>query len=753
MEEYGRFTDKGYRITKKETPRHWYNYLYNDEYITFLSQVGYGQGFAQDAMGRRIMVVDDRAIYLADEAEFWQANGLPIQLSPDQYHCDHCIGYSDIVQSYRGIYSEVRLFVPNTGKREILRVTVRNDSERVRKLKVIPYCGTAVDCVYKPQGYETDAGGFSEAKNAAVATGFSEFGGNGMIRFYAYLAASETVTGYDTRRNAFIGTYGNKNEPKALMENKACSNSECIAEKLCLAIENSVVLKPGEQKALYYTIGVEDAADGIPACTAEGAENEFAAMQQKYKVILGGVKIQTPWDDLNGLFNDWLKYQTNMGSRWARVRHNGIRDLTSDSECFSCIHPELAAERLCRIMTFQYENGYAPRTFLNGTIQDKKFSDNTVWMVFAVYAVTKELGDTRFLMREVPYNNGKLATVYEHIKSSVTFLWEFTGHHGLVRIWGGDWNDGLNYAGKGGIGVSIWLSIAFVRAAKMLVQMAEWLGCKEDARMMQSYAHQMEKRIGEYGWDGDRYLYAISDERHMIGAHNSEGATLFALPQLWSVFAGLDEERSITAMDTLERELNTDIGLLVSKPPYTEQIPYIGAMTRKYPGVHENGGVYLHAAVWKLAVDSILHRNAKVEEGLHKILPGHHEYYETCGEPYAMFNSYMGEQTGYRAGKPGQSWRTATGQWLMYALVRYVYGLQPEFDGLQIKPCLPPSWKECSITKMFRGCEYRICYKQMEEGACNTIASVLVNGSAVDWDKPISPQSGGVLNIDVTLTR
>ena len=752
MKEYGHFTENGYKITERETPRHWYNYLYNDEYVTFISQVGFGQGLAQDPMGRRIMPVDDRAVYIADGECFWQANGLPIQLPLDEYYCEHAIGYTDIVESYRGIHSEVRLFVPNEGKREILRVIVRNDAAETKTVKVIPYCGTAIGCVYKPQGYETDWGKFYEEKNSAVGTGFSSFGGNGVERFYAYMTATETVTGFDTRKNAFVGAYGNKNEPKTLMEKGGCSNTDCIAEKLCLALENTVTLAPGESKAIYYTMGVEASVEEIPAYTAEEIEAQFAAMQAKYAEICGGVSIKTPWDDFNNLFNDWLKYQTNMGSRWARVRHNGIRDLTSDTECLGCFDAPLAAERLTRVMDKQYENGYAPRTFIDGKVKDNNFSDNMVWMVYAVHAVTKELGDTGYLLREVPFNNGAVGTVYDHVKRSVEFLWQFTGHHGLVRIWGGDWNDCMNDAGMGGKGVSVWLSIAFVRAAKMLAQMAQWLGKDEDAEMALSYAKAMEERVNIYGWNGDRYIYAISDDEHLIGAKECEEASMFALPQLWSVFADFDKEHSLIAMDTLEKELNTDLGLLVSNPPFTKQLPYIGSMTRKYPGLHENGGPYLHAAVWKLAVDSMLQRNDKIEEGYHKILPGHHQYFETCGEPYAMFNSYLGVQTGYRAGKPGQSWRTATGQWLLYSTVRFVYGLQPEFEGLLLKPCLPPSWKDCSISKKFRGCTYNVHYVQKGEGACNTIESVTVNGTAVDGTQPIAPVAGEVLNIEVVLT-
>lgn len=751
--EYGHFTQSGYRITERETPRHWYNYLYNDEYITFVSQVGFGQGFAQDEMGRRIQVVDDRTVYIAEGEEFWQATGLPMQMEPESYYCEHGIGYTDIVMQYHGILSECRYFVPNEGRREYLRVRLKNNSAERRTLKVIPYYATAIDCRYTPQGYETDWAKFVQEKNCIIGTGMAAYGTKESTRHYAYVAATETLDGFDTRHNAFIGPYGNKLLPKALLENAGCTNSDCIAEKICLSVEHVVTLEAQEEKTLYYTIGVEKSIEDIPEFLPEQIEEQFQEMQEKYRTICDGVTIETPWDDLNNLFNDWLKYQTNMGSRWARVRHNGFRDLTSDTECLSCFDAPLAAERLCRIMGYQYDTGYAPRTFLNGAVADKNFSDNTVWLVFATYAITKELGDISFLWREVPFNNGETGSVYEHVRRSVEFLWNFTGHHGLVKIWGGDWNDCMNKAGMGGKGVSVWLSIAFVRAAKMMSQMAEWTGCQEDVKVFSGYASEMEKRIEQYGWDEDRYIYAISDEEYRIGARECEEGSMYALPQLWSVLAGLYEEHSVTAMNTLEAELNTDMGLLVSKPPYTKQLPYIGTMTAKYPGLHENGGVYLHAAVWKLAVDAMLKRNDKIEEGLSKILPGRHEYYETCGEPYAMFNSYLGEQTGYRAGKPGQSWRTASGQWLLYSLVRYVYGLQPEFAGLKICPCLPPSWKQCSVSKVFRRCRYHIHFEQRTAGACNTIEKMYVNGKEVNPKLPVRPIAGETLEIKVILAN
>ena len=54
---YGHFNaDDSFTITEPETPRHWYNYFFNDEYVTFTSQTGFGEGLAQDDMGRRILL-------------------------------------------------------------------------------------------------------------------------------------------------------------------------------------------------------------------------------------------------------------------------------------------------------------------------------------------------------------------------------------------------------------------------------------------------------------------------------------------------------------------------------------------------------------------------------------------------------------------------------------------------------------------------------------------------------------------------
>lgn len=755
---YGHFSDDGdtFFITEPETPRHWYNYFFNDEYVTFTSQVGFGEGFAQDGMGNRIMLLSNRNIFVCEDGKYFSICALPMDSGYTDFICAHKNGSSIISQTKNGIKSSLRIFVPNTGKCEIWSVTLENISDRPRRLSLIPYVRTELDGFYRPQGYNLASGGYFEDKNAVYGHAYASFyptgKGDGNRPVYGYMSCSEKPCGFDSRRNAFIGPYGEEQHPSALEKGLLTRNTDCNSEKLCLVLQNDMTLAAGEKKTLHYVVGVALSKDEITVPTEKSAEREFSDMEKKYKEVLGGVEIKTPWKNYDMLINGWMKYAADMGSRWARVRHNGYRDMTSDTGCLACVNPTLAWERFKRILTYQYDTGYAPRTIIDGVIKDRKFADNTVWLTLTADTIVKELGAPSLLLEKVKFNNGSEATVYEHLRRSVDFLWNFTGLYGLVRIWGGDWNDCVNYAGLKGKGVSVWLSFAWCAANSQLGELASALGKTEDAQTAQERGKIMSERIDRYGWDGEYYIYARTDDDILMGSHESEEGKIFLISQLWSVISGAAlGDKGKTAMDSAERLLQTPLGIRLAYPAFSHQYDYIGSMAEKEPGVQDNGGIYLHPSAWKLAVDSLLQRPDRVEEGLRKMLVTDESYGTKCGEPYAMFNSYFAPETGYRSGTPGQSWRTAASSWLLKSTVEYVFGLHPEFEGLRIKPCLPLSFTECSIRKMFRGCEYSI--KFIGDGKGSDVLKTMICGKEVHFENNIVPPSGEKLDITVYIGR
>ena len=194
------------------------------------------------------------------------------------------------------------------------------------------------------------------------------------------------------------------------------------------------------------------------------------------------------------------------------------------------------------------------------------------------------------------------------------FLYNFKGARGMVRIWGGDWNDCMNNAGLKGRGESIWLSIAWYRANKMLIELAKLTGKDEHVKAHTEMGEDLKARINEYGWDGKYYLYAIDDEDRKIGSHENEEGRMYLNPQVWAVFSGVaDEVRLKTIIAEVDEYLDEDLGAVVSKPPYRHVNMDIGTMTTKPATAQENGGVYLHALAWKLAAEGMLHRPEKVE--------------------------------------------------------------------------------------------------------------------------------------------
>jgi len=730
--EYGHWSSDGreYVITERKTPRHWYNYYFNDCYNAFASQVGFGEGFCQDGLGRRIKLVTDRCVYICDkDAKKWHtACGLPMSDSFDFYECRHGLGYSTIICEKNGIRSEYTVFVPAEECCEIWSVKIKNLRQEPVTLSVIGYAQTESDGPYTPQGYNSCSADYHTDSRAVVAKIHREFDSPEKNLSFDYMTCSENPIAYDTRKNAFIGVYGSKESPEALCEYCGCRNSDTCVEKICYALEAACTLSRGESHTVCFKLGYAETAEEIKrlcsSFTKEEAEAELLRVCDKRLSEIDGVSISTPDEKLNLAFNGFYKYATNMGSRWARVRHNGYRDMASDTDCFASFNPEYAKERFKRILTYQYSNGYCPRTFIDGAIRPNNFSDCAVWITFTAYSIVNELGDTALLFEQVPFNDGTSAGVLEHLRRAVEYLYNFKGMHGLIKIWGGDWNDGMNMAGLKEQGISVWLSIAWVRANKQFIELCRLAGQDGLIAAHEKMGEDMKAKIEAHGWDGEYYITAINDKGERIGSKDSKGGNMYLNPQLWAVFSELaPKEKLKRIMETVDARLDTPLGTLVNNPGYDEFDGCIGNLTGQPKGTLINEAVYLHPMAWKLAVECIMKRPEKVEETLKKILPWNTEYARTCGEPYILFNFYYGPESSYRYGTPGQSWRTATTQWVVKALINFVFGLKPCMEGLRIDPCLPPEWTECSITKKFRGCNYLVKYVRKNLGGAPEISA------------------------------
>jgi cellobiose phosphorylase len=224
---------------------------------------------------------------------------------------------------------------------------------------------------------------------------------------------------------------------------------------------------------------------------------------------------------------------------------------------------------------------------------------------------------------------------------------------------------------------------------------------------------------------------------------------MWLVPNVWAVMSEIaPRERLLGIMEEVDKTLECPYGTLNVTPAWTDECDTkIGNITRQPAGTLLNECVYMQPMTWKLMAEAVLKRREALQMSLKKFLPWDHTYGDTQGEPYILYNYYAAEASGYRAGIPGQSWRTATAQCFVRFMVRYLYGLVPTIEGLRIDPCLPLDWKECSITKEFRGIFYDIRYHNSNCGKMR----ILVNGDETDGNILPIVEKGTDVSVDVFL--
>ena len=82
-------------------------------------------------------------------------------------------------------------------------------------------------------------------------------------------------------------------------------------------------------------------------------------------------------------------------------------------------------------------------------------------------------------------------------------------------------------------------------------------------------------------------------------------------------------------------------------------------------------------------------------------------------------------------GEAKNSWLTGTAAWNFVAVSQYILGIIPDYDGLQIDPCIPEEWAGFSVTRKFRGNEYNIAIKN-PQGVSKGVVKVTVDGVRIN---------------------
>ncbi len=640
-------------------PRPWINVIANPNFGFLVSEAGCGYTWSGNSSENRLTpwrndpVTDmpGEALYLRDEETGIVWSPTPMPAGAETTHViRHGAGYSIFESQSHGLTQTLRLFVAPDTPVKIAHLHLRNQWERPRRITVTYYAewvlGTTRDTYQSHIIPE-----FNAEKNALLAANRfnSEFG-----KRVAFLAANKKPHGVTADRTEFLGRMGSLRAPAALGRIGLASAVNAGLDP-CAAIQLHVDLAAGAEEDVFFLIGEganrAESLALIGQVQAQGqVDSIWQAVQQQWDDILNAVTVATPDPGMDLMLNRWLLYQTLACRLWGRTGLYqsggafGFRDQLQDVLALLHTRPDITRAQILESAGHQFEAGDVLHWWNPplGRGVRTRFSDDLLWLPFVTAEYVAATGDASILKESIPFLKGEdlkpgeteryaqyeatteTFSLYEHCRRALE-KGATTGVHGLPLMGTGDWNDGMNQVGAGGIGESIWLGWFLLATLKRFSPLVTLM--MDDPAPYLQQADLYARALEAHAWDGDWYLRAFFDDGSRLGSHENNECQIDLIAQSWAVLSGAaDPIRAAQAMESVYKLLvkPTEQMILLFTPPFDKSTRSPGYIQGYPPGVRENGGQYTHAAIWNAWAFARLGQGERAGELFRLINPINH---------------------------------------------------------------------------------------------------------------------------------
>ena len=610
---------------------------------------------------------------------------------------------------------------------------------------------------------------------------------------YAFYSVNAPIQGFDTDRESFIGLYNEFRDPQQVMEGQP-ANSIAHGWSPIASHYLEVELEAGESKDFIFLLGYveneqeEKFAEATPGLLHSGsspiinkkkAQALINAFDTSEKVDAAFAELNAYWDDLLDIYvlkseeekldrmvNIWNQYQCMVTFNMSRSasffesgigRGMGFRDSNQDLVGFVHQIPERARERIIDIASTQFPDGgcyhqYQPLTKRGNNDIGGGFNDDPMWLIFGTVAYIKESGDFSILDEPVPFDNvqGSEVSLFDHLRISFNHVIENLGPHMLPLIGRADWNDCLNLncfswdpnesfqttenKTEGSKAESLMIAGLFVVCGRDYVELCQQIGKLDEAARAQQFIDQMVEAVKQHGWDGEWYLRAYDYFGRKVGSKENEEGQIFIESQGWCSMAGIGLEEGMVekSLNSVKERLDCEHGIVLNNPAFTKYLVEYGEISSYPAGYKENAGIFCHNNPWVIIGETVLGRGDYAWEYFRKICPSYTEDRSALHkvEPYVYSQMIAGKDAA-RPGEGKNSWLTGTAAWNYYAITQFILGIKPAYEGLEINPCIPSTWKEFKVKRKFRGSVYDITVMN-PQGVCKGVQSLTVDGHPVE---------------------
>lgn len=778
----------------KTTPAPWINVMATPEFGCMVSEAGIGCTWAKNSHENRITTwnndaVSDgsgEALYIRDEetGEFWSPSPLPVR-DTEPYVVRHGKGFSRFEHTSHGIEQELEWFVPISDPVRVARLTLRNVSDRQRRLSVTQFVEWVLGSSRSKAQHVVVT--WFDAENDML-TAHNHFNMDFPGRA-AFIACDRPLGSWTASRTEFVGRNRRPADPIAMHRAHLDGRSGRFHDN-CGALMTEIVLPAGGSESVTFLLGQTDTLEEArvvveryrePGCV----DDALAGVREHWDEILCSVQVNTPDAALNRMVNGNLLYQSLACRLWGRTAAYqssgayGFRDQLQDVLCLMLTRPDLVRAQIVEASRHQFEQGDVQhwwQPFSNRGVRTR-FTDDRHWLPYVVAEYIDATGDTSVLEERTAFIEGpelepghednylqpsisqNAATVYEHCVAALESA-RGTGPHGLPLMGGGDWNDGMNRVGLGGTGESVWLAWFLNVVLSRFARVCEIQEEPERAKEYRAWATSLVETIEREAWDGEWYRRAYFDDGTPLGTSSANECRIDAIAQAWATISGAgDPERAERALDSVEEKLvRREDGLIrLLAPPFDRMQHDPGYIKGYLPGVRENGGQYTHAAIW-VVLAHLLRGDGDEAAGLLRLInPINHGSSPESVERYKV-EPYVVAADVYAAdphvGRGGWTWYTGSSGWFYRVALQYQLGLwtqtTPNGRALRIDPCIPKAWSRFDMEYRFGDTLYRIAVEN-PRGVNRGVERVTVDGELVIGKLvPLDP-GGGVREVVVTL--
>lgn len=788
LNKWGHFSKDGTEFIIKTPilPRPWINYLTNENYCAIISQSAAGYSFYKDCRSDRLLRWHPenwhfdrpgRYIYVYDKErkKYFSLTYQPIRAKFEKFQARHGLGYTVIKSKNFGLSSEITYFVPEKDNLEVWKVKLTNESKKTKNIICYPYIEWLIGDYHEELRYRNIVNLYNRfwydsdtksilGKKTAVWQDLS------IIPFkdVPFFASSLPVKGYSTRKDIFLGKFNTEENPETVKLGKIIKNGFCSGEDGVGVLIHTLKLKPKESKEFTVILGQATNKKIVKQLlkkyrNIKKASKELANVKKLWRSrILDNIIVDTPDKEFNLMMNVWVKYQLYICNFWSRSPSffhegsggRGYRDSCQDAESILPINSKHAQKKIEILASLIRKEGTTAAGWSDttGPAKHRPNKDHPVWLTYTVSSYIKETGDKKILLKKMPYikdrwiNGWKVnpkwkggaicdgeGTLFEHLEKNLNYTFCDVGKRGLPLIGHADWNDGIDAAGKRLKGESVWLAQALVRAYKVLAELALLIGRSKKVKEFTKRAQVMTKRIDEVGWDRMWYVRGFTDFNTVYGSSKNKEGKIFLNTQSWAILADIvDKKRKKYIFKSVDKFLDGKHGYALFYPAYSKYDHKLGRITMFSEGTKENAAVFCHAATFMIVANLMSGRGNEAYRAMKKIMPNSQKDYSLYKtEPYVYAEYLVGPEHPYLYGEGAFTWITGTAGWSFTSGIRYLLGIQADYNGLLIDPCLPSHWKKIKVKRLFRGAVFYIeVYNP--KGVQKGIKWIEVNGQRID---------------------